>query len=76
MQFLYFTGMPAVEQRLLQNSGDGGLAKGLHDGLAPELAAVSPSAPANLAAGLRIDAGFWHYNLPKLRQRFDAWLGH
>jgi putative spermidine/putrescine transport system substrate-binding protein len=76
MQFLYFTGMPAVELRLLQNSGDGGLAKGLNDGLAPELAAISPSASANIAAGLRIDAAFWHDNLPKLRQRFDAWLGH
>ncbi len=75
-QFLYFTGMTAVEQRLLQHSGDGGLAKGLNDGLTPELAAVSPSNPANLAVGLRIDAGFWHDNLPKLRQRFDAWQGH
>ena len=75
-QFLYFTGMPAIELRLLQHSGDGALAKGLNDGLSPELAAVSPSAAANLAAGLRIDAGFWHDNLPKLRQRFDAWQGH
>jgi putative spermidine/putrescine transport system substrate-binding protein len=75
-QFLYFTGMPTVELRLLQHSGNAGLAKGLNDGLSPDLAAVSPSNPANLAAGLRIDAGFWHDNLPKLRQRFDAWQGH
>lgn len=76
MQFLYFTGMPAVELRLLQHSGNGGLAKGLNDGLSPELAAISPSAPANLTAGLRADAGFWHDNLPKLRQRFESWQGH
>jgi putative spermidine/putrescine transport system substrate-binding protein len=75
-QFLYFTGMPAVEVRLLQHSGNAGLAKGLNDGLSPELAAESPSSAANLAAGLRIDAGFWRDNLPKLRQRFDAWQGH
>ena len=75
-QFLYFTGMPAVEVRLLQHSGDGGLAKGLNDGLSPELAGVSPSSAANLGAGLKIDAGFWRDNLPKLRQRFDAWQGH
>ena len=75
-QFLYFTGMPAIQLRLLQHSGEGGLAKGLNDGLPPELAAVSPSNPATLAAGLRVDAGFWHDNLPKLRQRFDAWQGH
>ncbi len=75
-QFLYFTGMPAIEARLLQQSGESGLAKGLTDGLAPEFAAVSSVNPANLAGGLRIDAGFWHDNLPKLRQRFDAWQGH
>ncbi|HEY0424244.1 MAG TPA: extracellular solute-binding protein [Rhodopila sp.] len=75
-QFLYFTGMPAVELRLLQQSGDGGLAKGLNEGISPELAAVSPSNPANLAAGLKLDAGFWRDNLPKLRQRFEAWQSH
>lgn len=75
-QFLYFAGMPAVELRLLKQGGDAGLAKGLNDGLPPDLAAVSASAPANLAAGLKVDTGFWHDNLPKLRQRFDAWQGH
>jgi putative spermidine/putrescine transport system substrate-binding protein len=75
-QFLYFTGMPAVELRLLQRGGDGGLAKGLNDGSSADLAALSPSNPTNLAAGLRIDAGFWRDNLPKLRQRFDAWQVH
>jgi putative spermidine/putrescine transport system substrate-binding protein len=75
-QFLYFTGMPAVEVRLLQHSGDAGLAKGLNDGLPPELTAVSPGSAANMAAGLKVDAGFWHDNLPKLRQRFDAWQEH
>jgi len=75
-QFLYFTGMPAVELRLLQRSGDAAPAKGLSDGLSPELAAVSPANPVNLAAGLRVDAAFWHDNLPKLRQRFDGWQAH
>lgn len=75
-QFLYFTGMPAVEQRLLRDSGNAGLAKGLNDGLPPELAALSPGSPANLGAGLRVDAAFWRDNLPKLRQRFDAWQAH
>ena len=76
LQFLYFTGMQAVELRLLQASCDAGLVKGLNDGLSPELAAVSPSNPANLAAGMRIDPTFWRDNATKLRQRFDAWLGH
>jgi putative spermidine/putrescine transport system substrate-binding protein len=75
-QFLYFTGMPAVELRLLQQSGDSGLAKGLNDNLPPELAAISPGSPANLAAALKVDATFWHDNLAKLRQRFDTWQAH
>ena len=75
-QFLYFTGMPAVETRLLQQSGDAGLAKGLNDALPPDLAATSPGNPANLGAGLKLDVGFWHDNLAKLQQRFDAWQGH
>ncbi len=75
-QFLYFTGMQAIEARLLRQSGDAGLVKGLTDGLPPDALAASPANPANLNAALRIDAGFWHDNLAKLRQRFDAWLGH
>lgn len=75
-QFLYFAGMPAVELRLLKTSGDSGLAKGLNDQLSPEMLAASPAAPANLAAALKVDSAFWRDNLPKLRQRFDAWVGH
>ena len=76
-QFLYFAGMPAVEGRLFDSAGIGGLAKGANDGLAPELQALSPTTQANLNAAVRLDTGFWHDNLPKLQQRFDAWLeGH
>jgi putative spermidine/putrescine transport system substrate-binding protein len=74
-QFLYFTGMPAVEARLLRQSGQLGVAKGVNDSLPPELQAISPTIPANTAGALRADAGFWHDNEAKLRQRFDAWLG-
>lgn len=75
-QFLYFTGMLAAELRLLHVSGEAGLAKGVNDGLAPEVLALSASNPANLSGALRSDAGFWHDNLPRLRQRFDSWLEH
>ncbi len=75
-QFLYFAGLPAIEVRLLRKSGDAGPAKGLNEMLPPELQALSPANPANMAAGLRIDPAFWHDNLPKLRQRFDAWQEH
>jgi putative spermidine/putrescine transport system substrate-binding protein len=75
-EFLYFTGMPAIQVRLLRQSGDSGLVKGLNDGLPPDLLAISPANPANQSGALRIDSGFWHDNLPKLRQRFDGWLEH
>jgi putative spermidine/putrescine transport system substrate-binding protein len=73
-QFLYFAGSSAIEARLVREAGVSGLAKGVNEGLAPELLAVAPGAPANVAAALRMDAGFWHDNLAKLRPRFEAWL--
>ena len=75
-QFLYFAGTPAIEGRLVELFGLGGLAKGANDGLPANLLAISPTSPANLKSGLQIDAGFWHDNLAKLRPRFEAWLGH
>lgn len=75
-QFLYFIGMPAVEARLLKDGGEAGFAKGLNETLTPEALATSPSNPANMSAGLKTDAGFWHDNLAKLKPRFEAWLGH
>ncbi len=76
-QFLYFAGMPAVEARLFETAAIAGLAKGANDGLAPDMQALSPTAPANLNAAVRLDTAFWHDNLAKLQQRFDTWIdGH
>jgi putative spermidine/putrescine transport system substrate-binding protein len=75
-QFLYFTGLQAVELRLLHASGEAGLTKGMNEGLTPEELAISSSNPANLVVALRSDSGFWHDNLGKLRPRFDTWLEH
>jgi len=75
-QFLYFAGTPAIQARLVGISGDGGFARGANDGLPAELVAISPTAPANLSVAVRVDTGFWHDNLAKLRQRFDTWLTH
>ena len=75
-QFLYFVGTPAIQARLVGLFGEGGWAKGANDGLAPEAAQLSPTLPANLNAAVRTDVAFWHDNLAKLHQRFDAWLAH
>jgi putative spermidine/putrescine transport system substrate-binding protein len=76
-QFLYFAGTPAVEGRLFDTAGIAGLAKGANDGLTPDMQALSPTTQANLNAAVRLDTGFWHDNLAKLQQRFDAWInGH
>ena len=75
-QLLYFAGTPAIEARLVGLFWEGGLAKGANDGLPPELAAISPTSPANLTAAVRVDAGFWRDNLNKLRPRFETWLTH
>jgi putative spermidine/putrescine transport system substrate-binding protein len=75
-QFLYFAGTPAIEARLVALSGEGGLAKGANDGLPADLAQISPSTPANLSVAVRVDGGFWHDNIAKLRQRFESWLTH
>lgn len=73
-QFVYFAGTPPIEGRLLRVAGVSGLAKGVNEGLPPELLAIAPANPANLSVALRLDNGFWHDNLGKLRQRYDAWL--
>ncbi len=76
MAFLYFAGTSPIQARLVPLFGEGGLAKGANDGLAPAELALSPTSPANLKAGLQVDTAFWHDNLAKLRQRFEAWLAH
>jgi putative spermidine/putrescine transport system substrate-binding protein len=73
-QFLYITGAPALQARLFRVSGDIGLAKGVNDWLTPDQQAMSPTFPANVKDALRMDNGFWHDNLAKLRARFETWL--
>jgi putative spermidine/putrescine transport system substrate-binding protein len=74
-QLLYFMGTPAIEAKMLRLSGETGLAKGVNDGLAPDILASSPGNPANLGSALRMDTGFWNENLSKLRPRFESGPG-
>jgi len=74
-QLLWFIGTTAIQSRFLRLTGESGLARGVNEGLSPEFAALSPTVPANMNAGMRIDTGFWNDNLGKLRARFEAWQG-
>ncbi len=74
-QALWFIGTTAIQARFLRLTGESGLARGINEGLPPEVAAISPTAQANIGAGMRVDTGFWNDNLAKLRQRFEAWQG-
>jgi putative spermidine/putrescine transport system substrate-binding protein len=73
VQFLYFAGTPAIQARLQTRLAVGGTAKGSTDFLTPGQLVVSPANPANMSAGLHMDAAFWRDNLDKLGKRFDAW---
>lgn len=73
-QLLYFAGTPAIEGQVFMAGGAAGLAKGANAALPPAVAAMSPTAPKNLADAVRINRAFWHDNLAKLSQRFDKWL--
>jgi putative spermidine/putrescine transport system substrate-binding protein len=76
VQFLYYSGTPAIQARLGDVVAEGGLAKGANDNVAEPTLAVLPTNPANLKGALPLDVAFWQANLAKLRQRFDAWLAH
>lgn len=73
-RFLAFYGTPALQARLPALIAYGPVAKGANAAMPPELRAISPSAPANMAKALQIDAAFWRDNGPKLEQRFEEWL--
>jgi putative spermidine/putrescine transport system substrate-binding protein len=72
-QFLYFSGTPAIEARMLVAVGYPGLAKGSADGVPAEVVAASPVGQSGV---LTTDEGFWRENGDKLNQRFSAWLAH
>jgi putative spermidine/putrescine transport system substrate-binding protein len=75
-RFLGFYGTPAVQARMPALIAYGPVAKGANELMPPELRAISPSAPANMANALQIDEGFWRENYAKLSQRFQEWLKH
>ncbi len=73
-KFLLFAGDSKVQGRLLNSVAFGGAARAGADGLPPDLLAIDPAAPANLAMAVPLDLAFWHDNFDKLSPRFEAWL--
>ena len=73
LRFLAFAGEAKVQARLPDIAGLGALARGVNEGLSPELLVASPTANAGT---MLVDEAFWRENGEKLRGRFDAWLGH
>lgn len=73
-RFLAFAGEPKNQKVLPTLGGYGGAASGASEGLPAAVLATSPSAPANLGAGLMVDEAFWRENGPKLDKLFEAWL--
>ena len=73
-KFLAFAADPKNERALPALGAFGGAAAGANDGLPPPELAVSPSAPANLAAGLMVDSAFWQDNGAKLEAQYESWL--
>ena len=76
MRLLVFMGDPIRQALCTASYPYGPVVRGANDLLPPELAASSPTAPANLAPALQVDEQFWRENGDKLGQRFDAWLAH
>lgn len=75
-RFLAFYGNSALEAQMVPQIAYGPLAKGANEKLPPELQAISPTAPANIANALQIDEAFWRDNYAKLSQRFEEWMKH
>lgn len=73
-RFIDFAGDPKRQGQMLPRIPYGGTARGANDGAPPDLLALSPSYPANLEAGIKVDDQFWLDNLDRLTTRFNAWM--
>ncbi len=69
--FLAFASDPKVQSALPRLGALGGVAKDANKSLAPDMAAVSPTANEGT---LLLDEGFWQKHGVELQARFDAWL--
>lgn len=74
LDLLRFAGQADVQARLPRLIPYGVTAAGAHALLPAPLLAQLPTAPAHVAAALRLDEQFWLRHLDPLSRRFTAWL--
>lgn len=72
-RYIAFASQPAHQRVMAAESSYGPTHKGAIDGIDAALAAVLPTAPANLAGAFATDTEFWVEYGEDLEQRFNAW---
>lgn len=73
-RFLDFALQPKVQAELAHLSHYGPTNRQAARHIAPEVAAKLPSAPDHLRASFEEDARWWLENLPRVTERWNAWL--
>ena len=75
MEFIAFASLPEHQQKLPQDIAYGLPNKAAAAAVPADLQADLPTAPANIANAIPIDAEFWNDNIEELTKRFNAWVG-
>ncbi|MBD9412947.1 ABC transporter substrate-binding protein [Pseudomonas sp. PDM16] len=71
--FVVFASQPEPQQRFAENIAYGPVNRRAIAALDPKISANLPTAPANLAGGVGMDAAFWAANGEALEARFERW---
>jgi putative spermidine/putrescine transport system substrate-binding protein len=74
MRLLAHAADPRVQAGLAARAQMGPMVRGALEGMAPEALVLLATSPAALGGALAADEAFWRDHLPRLSQRFDAWL--
>ena len=74
MDFLRFALTPEIQAALARRVPMGPVNLAAFEVLEPRIAAVVPTAPANIGRLIRPDAAWWAANAVEANARFNAWL--
>lgn len=75
IKFIQFASLPENQAEFPKYIQYGPTVKEAIAKMAPELAALMPTAPANMKTAWKIDSRFWSDNMDDFNIRFNAWLG-